>query len=192
MASKFLLLSINFICMACVTQTQIPDINFKPDKIITVDNFNIIDGSAQDNNSAPTQTNCTQYSSMVYTCPSFEAALEMLDNNTIVNIMTDVVLLQSIVHLTELNNIAIVGQNKTIIECNSSGVLNYSSCSNLHFRGITWSKCGTYINKGISTYQYPSIIFSNCSNLFFQYCVFQNSTSAVYLSEISDTIQYAK
>ena len=54
-------------------------------------------------------TNCMQYSSMLYTCPSFQAALEILENNTIINITTNAVLLQSIVHLNQLNNIAIVG-----------------------------------------------------------------------------------
>ena len=181
MLLKLMLLSI----MNTIARQEVPVIDFIPDKVIIVDDM-INDGSAQDNGSASTVTICMQYSSMVYTCPSFQAALEILENNTIINITTNVVLLQSIVHLNQLNNIAIVGRNMTTVECSDNGVLNCSSCSNVTIRGITWNRCGTYT---AITYHYPGIIFSKCSNIFIQHCVFHNSTSsAVYLSEVSGVI----
>ena len=194
---KLILLSIlNLILLTTLAQHEVVDIKFIPDKIVIVDDYIIDDGSAQDDSSASTMTTCMQYPSMVYTCPSFQAALEILENNTIINITTNVVLLQSIVHLNQLNNIVIVGQNMTTVECNDSGVLNCSSCSNVTIRGITWSKCGTYREIGnkdfgpVFTYHYPGIIISKCSNIFIQHCVFQNSmASAVYLSEVSDNIE---
>ena len=198
MLLKWMLLNIvlNVILMNAISRQEVPGINFIHDKAVIVDDYMINDGSAQDNGSASTVTTCMQYSSMVYTCPSFQAALEILENNTIINITTNVVLLQSIVHLNQLNNIAIVGQNMTVVECNDSGVLNCSSCSNVTIRGITWNKCGTYMEISNTdfgpaiTYHYPGIIFSKCSNIFIQHCVFQNSmASAVHLSEISDNIK---
>ena len=193
---KLLSTVLNLIFMNAVAPQEVPGINFIPDKIVIVDIYMINDGSAQDNGSASTVTTCMQYSSMIYTCPSFQVALEILENNTIINITTNVVLLQSIVHLKQLNNIAIVGRNVTTVECNDSGVLNCSSCSNITIRGMTWNKCGTYME--ISNYtdcgpvftdHYPGIVFSKCSNIFIQHCVFQNSmTSAVYLSEVSGVI----
>ena len=198
MLLKLIFVSFNLILVNSLAQHGVPGINFIPDKVVIVDDYMVIDGSVQDNGSVSPLTNCMQYPSMVYTCPSFEAALKILENNTIINITTNVVLLQSIVHLNQLNNIAIVGQNMTTVECNDSGVLNCSSCSNVTIRGIMWNKCGgTYMETDnedfdtVFTYHYPGIIFSKCSNIIIQHCVFQNSTSsAVYLSEVSGVISF--
>ena len=188
MLFTWMFLSINLILVNSLTQHGVPGINFTPDKVVIVDDYMVNDGSTQDNGSVSPITDCMQYSSMVYTCPSFQAALEILENNTIINITTNVVLLQSIVHLNQLNNIAIVGQNMTTVECNDSGVLNCSSCSNVTIRGIMWNKCGTYMEIDNN---HPGIIFSKCSNIFIQHCIVQNSTSsAVYLSEVSGVISF--
>ena len=194
---KLILVSINLIVINALAQHEVPGIKFIAEKVVIVDDYMVDDGSAQDNDSASSLNTCMQYPSMVHTCPSFQAALEILENNTIINITTDVVLLQSIVHLNQLNNIVIVGQNMTTVECNDSGVLNCSSCSNVTIRGITWNKCGTYMEISNSdfdpvfTYHYPGITFSKCSNIFIQHCIFQNSTSsAVYLSEVSGVISF--
>ena len=198
MLLKLILVIINLILMKnSLARHEVQGINFIPDKIVIVDDYMVDDGSAQNDSSASPLTTCMQYLSMVYTCPSFQAALEILENNTIINITTNVVLLQSIVHLNQLNNIVIVGQNMTAVECNDSGVLNCSTCSNVTIRGITWNKCGTYREIGnndfgpVFTYHYPGIIFGKCSNIFIQHCIFQNSTSsAVYLSEVSGVISF--
>ena len=85
-------------CPGTTGSQGVPGINFIPDKVVIVDDYMTDDGSAQDNGSVSSMTNCMQYSSMVYTCPSFQAALEISENNTIINITTNAVLLQSIVH----------------------------------------------------------------------------------------------
>ena len=190
---KFAFVSINLMLVTVLAQQQATGINFTPERFILVNNSMFNNESVQGNSSI---TTCTNNLSMTYTCPSFQAALKIIKNNTIINITTDVVFLQSIVHLSELNNIAIVGQNSTTVECNNSGVLNCSSCNNITVRGITWNKCGTYKNivntefDQLSTYLYPGIVFSRSTNLLIQHCVFQNSTSsAVYLSEVVGNIR---
>ena len=172
-------------------QQPTASINFIPDKVIIVNN------SIINNNSATVSpvANCVQYSSSTYTCYSFQAALGIAENNSIINITTEVVLLESIVQLKELNNIAIVGQSRATVECNGSGVLNCSSCNNVTIRGITWSNCGTYVEIAndnfdhLSIYHYPGLTFNKCSNILIYDCIFQESQpSAVYLFEVTGVI----
>ena len=187
---KFILVfTTNLILTSSITK-QASDINFIPEKFIIVDvsSFNNVSLESVSN------TNCMKHSSIVHVCPSFQDALESLENNTIINFTTNAVLLQSIVYLNKLNNIAIVGQNKTTVECNNSGALNYSSCNNVIIKGITWNKCGAYVeitNKGVpfvsTYYYYPGINFRKCSNLSVHSCVFRHS---VYLFEVSGIISF--
>ena len=189
--TKVTFICINLIFVSAFAQQPTANFNFIPDKVLIVNN------SIINNNSAtvtPVET-CIQYSSLIYTCPSFQAALEILENNTAINITTDVVLLESIVQLKELNNVAIVGQSNTAVECNGSGVLNISSCNNVTIRGITWNTCGTYTKIAndnfdlLSINQYPGITFNQCSNILIHHCIFQKSlSSAVYLFEVSGII----
>ena len=197
MLLKLMLLCIlNFSLTTAHPQFEDSGINFVPEKIIIVDDYIADNGSAQDNSTAPPSTTCIHYPSMVHICSSFQAALEILDDNTVVNISTNMVVLQSIVNVSHLNNIAVFGQSTTTVECRNNGALNFSSCNNISVRGIVWNQCGTYMeiksdDFGImSTYHYHAgIAFSKCSNVFIQDCAFQNSkSSAVYLFEASGCI----
>ena len=189
--TKVTFICINVIFVSAFAQQPTASFNFIPGKVLVVNN------SIINNNSAtvtPVET-CIQYSSLIYTCSSFQAALEILENNTVINITNDVVLLESIVQLKELNNVAIVGQSDTTVECNGSGVLNISSCNNVTIRGITWNTCGTYMKIAndnfdlLSINQYPGITFNQCSNILIHHCIFQKSlSSAVYLFEVSGII----
>ena len=193
---NFLFVSVNLLLTtAHVKQQNTSTISFIPHKIVTVDDLDVNSGNGEDNGTVSQAKPCMEYSSMMYVCYSFQAALKLLDNNTVINITTEVVLLESIVQMKELNNIAIVGQGRTTVECNGSGVLNCSSCNNVTIRGITWNNCGTYVEIAnnnfdrLSVYHYPGLTFSKCSNIFVHNCTFQNSTSsAVYISEVSGII----
>ena len=188
-------MSVNLLLTTGYVQQQTSTIGFIPDKIIMVDDLDANSGSGEDNDKASPVKGCMQYSPLMYVCHSFQDALDILENNTVINITTDVVLLESIVQLKELNNITIMGQSNTTVECNGSGVLNCSSCNNVTIRGITWNNCGTYMETFnndfdlVSINYYPVITFNQCSNIFIHHCTFQNSTlSAVQLSEASGII----
>ena len=196
MLHKLILLCIlNFFLTAAHPQIGDSEINFIPDKILMIDDYIANDESVLHNSSASQSTTCIHYPSMIHVCPSFQAALENLDNNTVVNITTSMVMLLSIVNFGHLNNIAVFGQNTTV-ECNNSGALHFSSCNNISIRGIIWNRCGTNMEIKsddfgfMSTYHhYPGITFSKCSNVFIQHSVFQNSkSSTVYSSEASGFI----
>ena len=189
------LVSVNLLLTTGYVQQQTTTVGFIPDKIIMVDDLDVNSGSGEDNDTVSPVKTCMQYSPMMFGCHSFQDALQILENNTVINITTDVVLLESIVYLKELNNITIMGQSNTTVECNNSGVLSCSSCNGVSIRGITWNKCGTYMEVAksdidlLSISQYPGITLSKCSNIFIHHCTFQNSiSSAVHLSEVSGII----
>ena len=176
------LVSVNLLLTTGYVQQQTTTAGFIPDKIIMVDDLDANSGSGEDNDTASPVKTCMQYSTMMYVCHSFQDALDILENNTVINITTDVVLLESIVQLKGLNNITIMGQSNTTVECNGSGVLSISSCNNVTIKGIAWSNCGTYMETFndnfdlVSINHYPVITFNQCSNTFIHHCAFQNST----------------
>ena len=75
-------------------------------------------------------------------CNSFINALNHLEDNTIVNITSQVVTLDSKVAMGpgSLNNITILGNNATVM-CNNKDSIVCRSCSNIILEEITWDRC---------------------------------------------------
>ena len=118
------------------------------------------------------------------TCNSLFAALQHLEDNTIVKIKSEVVRLDNatVIGLGKVvTNITIIG-NKTTVMCNNTGSVSCTSCVDFVIEGITWDQCGNLNAQG-------GISFNNSSNITIDNCTFQNSqTCAVYLLKISYNI----
>ena len=106
-------------------------------------------------------------------CKIIDYALAYLTNNTSITITTDVTLL-SVVLLSHLQNISIVGQNNPTINCDGGG-LHLVYCNNCTIDGINWNGCGN-----ISTNS-PVLKIENCSSIEINKCTFKNSTGQVVI-----------
>ena len=80
-------------------------------------------------------------------CYSFADLLVNLTGNVTVYI-TDTEL-PSVVQLTHLKNIAVIGYNNPTLQCGYSGGLHFVSCHNVTIDGIIWN--GYDVNANIST-----------------------------------------
>ena len=115
-------------------------------------------------------------------CKTIDYALAYLTNNTSITITTDVVL-SSVVLLSHLQNIVIVGQNNPTINCDGGG-LHLLYCHNCTIDGINWNGCG---NKSTNS---PVLKIENCSNIEINKCIFKDSIGQVVI--FSETLGRAK
>ena len=118
-------------------------------------------------------------------CSSLSTALLNIDNNTIINITSELVALNNTTTMGsgKLTNITITGSNVTII-CNNSGSIYCESCDDVMIEGITWDRCGDPNGTSIA-----GVTFNGTSNISLVNCTFQHSQlSAVSLLGISDSI----
>ena len=131
--------------------------------------------SGEDDNSLT----CCVYGN--YSCSSLDHALDNLTSNVLINITTDVTL-SSLVTVSHLENVSIIGHNNPTVNCNSAGGINITFCNNCIIQGITWDRCGT---ENISNDTEPGLKLSYSSNVTIQSCFFQQSVGqAVVLSEM--------
>ena len=108
-------------------------------------------------------------------CKSLEHLLRGLrrhTSNVIVN-LTDRAILSSLVGLTFLKNVSIIGQDNFTVLCTNSGALDLASCQDVTIRGITWIGCGGY-----NVLPMP-VIWNYHSSLLIQKCTFQFSKGPV-------------
>jgi len=114
-------------------------------------------------------------------CTSLSTALLNLQSNTIVNITSSSVLLDTYTQMGsgKLKNITISGRNATIM-CSSNGAVYCEHCSDIFINGIIWNNCGysTYIVKAGIECQY-------CHNITITKCTFQYSSIAVDFPEVT-------
>ena len=112
---------------------------------------------------------------------SLDHALDNLTSNVLINITTDVTL-SSLVIVSGLENVSIIGHNNPTVNCRSAGGINITFCNNCIIQGITWDRCGT---ENISNDTEPGLKLSYSSNVTIQSCFFQQSVGqAVVLSEM--------
>ena len=91
--------------------------------------------------------------------------------------------------LDHLNNITIIGQGNTTVNCNGTGALKFVTCNNVTIEGINWEKCGTSNNSSTNS----GIEFHNSSNTFIKSCLLYNFTGqAVLLSNVSGDVHIHK
>ena len=121
---------------------------------------------------------------------SLHQALTNLTSNVLINITTDVVL-SSIVPLLDLANITITGHNNPTVNCNNSGVLQFTSCNSIIIDGIIWNRCGYNSDNSLADDSDNSLAnaaleFANSSTISIQKCSFQYSKGQIFvLSDIS-------
>ena len=144
------------------------------------------------NDSIFTRIRDTASDDQLYNCDSrnysFTNLLANFTNicDVTIYITTDIAL-SSVMQLTRIENIAIIGYNNPTVQCDYSGELHFVSCHNVTIDGIIWNECGANTNvnymKGIGLYMY------NSSDIIFQNCIFQNSLSqSIVLSEMSGSV----
>ena len=139
------------------------------------DNEDITITSGEDDNSLI----CCVYGSS--SCSSLDHVLDNLTSNVLINITTDVTL-SSLVRVTDLENVSIIGHNNPTVNCTVCGGIHFAFCNNCIIQGITWDGCGT---GNISNDTEPGLKFSYSSNVTIQSCFFQQSVGqAVVLSEM--------
>ena len=120
-------------------------------------------------------------------CHSLDHALAHLTSNVLLNITTDVTL-TSLIHTSNLGNVAIIGHNNPTVNCKGTGGIRFFLCSNCIIQGITWDKCGA------DNYE-PVLQLTFVYNVIIQNCSFQHSSGqAIELSKVSGylNIRYCK
>ena len=115
-------------------------------------------------------------------CSSLNQALANLTSNVLINITTDVTL-SSLVTVTNIVNVTVIGHNNPIVNCKDFGRLHFTSCDNCAIQGITWDGCGT------DDPTEPALKLSNSSNVNIKNCFFQYSKGqALSLSKITGDV----
>ena len=147
------------------------------DELISDDEGFFTNASGEDANSHV----CCMYGNC--SCNSLHLSLAHLTSNALINITTDV-MLSSLIKISHLENVSIIGHNNPTVNCTSGGI-HLSFCHNCAIQGITWYKCGNKINSHIE----PGVKLYNTSNLTIQNCSFLHSVGqAVVLSEVSGDV----
>ena len=138
---------------------------------------------AVNNNNGNDNTECCVHGECA--CSSLSTALVNIDNNTIINITSELIALNNTATMGsgKLTNITITGSNVTIM-CNYSGSIYCEWCDHVMIEGITWDRCGD--PNGINI---AGLTFNGTSNISLVNCAFQHSQlPAVSLLEVSDNI----
>ena len=118
-------------------------------------------------------------------CSSLDHALANLTSNVLINITTDVTL-SSLVIVSDLENVSIVGYNNPTVNCRSAGGIQCTFSHHLIIHDITWNGCGT---ENPENHTESGLKLSYSFNVTIQNCTFQNSIGqAVVLSELSGEV----
>ena len=121
-------------------------------------------------------------------CNSLSEALIGLEDNTLVNITSKLVTLDSDVTMGSgsLNNITILGSNATVM-CNNKGSVVCRSCSNIILEGITWDGCvDSKFTQGVGFVKAVNVTVSMCT---FQH---SNACASVVIMAVSGFIKVCK
>ena len=119
------------------------------------------------------------------TCNSLDHALANLTSNVLINITTDV-MLSSVIKLSKLKNVSIIGHNNPTVNCKNIGGLHFTFCHNCIIQAITWNECGT---EDINNNTEPGLVLSYSTNIIINNCLFQYSKGqAVLLSAVSGNV----
>ena len=106
-------------------------------------------------------------------CSSLSFALENINNNTIINITSESVVLNTTTPIGSgnLHNITITGNGATIM-CNNSGDVYCESCSDIIIEGITWDmQCGDPNKQNKMAEIYLAVVH----NIKIERCIFRGS-----------------
>ena len=121
-------------------------------------------------------------------CSSFTDALRYLEDNTIVNITSPLVTLDSTITMGSgnLSNITLLGNNVTV-QCNNTGSVTCEFCSNIILKEITWDQC-------MNSDHTQGIGFKSAANISISSCTFQlsNACASVVITMASGFTEVRK
>ena len=134
------------------------------------------------NNEGSANNSCCQMGECP--CSSFFDALNYLENDTSINITSQMVILDKNVTMRNFDNITLLGNN-AIVNCTTRANVHSFYCSNIVMEGITWHHCG---------FPYAGIGFLNTANLSVSNCKFMLSEAcmAALFSLLSGYIKVQK
>ena len=175
MLSLFLLISLTVSVVKCTDGNQ--RIVCVSELIISGDEDFITSGEDDNSRICCVYGNCS--------CNSLDHALANLTSNVLINITSDVTL-SSIIEVSNVENVTMIGHNNPTVNCKSFGGIHFTFCHNCIIQGITWDECGT---ENIDHHIEPGLKLSNSSKITIENCIFQHSKGqAVLLSEVSGDV----
>ena len=95
-------------------------------------------------------------------CNSLEHALANLTSNVLINITTEMTL-SSLINVSNLVNVSIIGHNSPIVYCHRAGGIHLNFCHDWIIQDITWDGCGTETEAGIKLSDSSNIVIENCT-----------------------------
>ena len=134
------------------------------------------------NNEGSTSNNCCQFGGCP--CSSFFDALTFAENNTFINIASQMIVLNESVPMRNVNNITFLGNN-TVVDCKARANVTCAFCNSVVMEGITWHQCG-FLSAGVGFYNATDISLINCK---FQ---FSDACAAVWFFNVSGYIRVHK
>ena len=150
------------------------------------------------NNEGSASNSCCQIGECP--CSSFSDALTYLENDTYINVTSQMVILDKSVSVKNLKNITLLGNN-AVINCTTRANVYCSYCSKVIMEGITWHHCG-YPYVGVGFFNVTDVLVSNCKFVFSEACmaalfelwsgsiqVHKSQFSSNYFGNISDCPQ---
>ena len=127
------------------------------------------------NNEGNNSNNCCRRGACP--CSNLTDALEHLDSNTIVNIISQQVTLDGHAVMSSrhpllfLRDVRVLGNGATIM-CNYKGSVGCAKCKNIIFEGITWDRCATtHRTQGMTFINAVDITISRCTFQYFNTCI---------------------
>ena len=97
------------------------------------------------------------------TCNSLDHALANLTSNVLINITTDVTL-PSLIKVSDLQNVSIVGHYNPSVNCKNVGGIHFTFCHNCVIQGITWDGCGNEKNDDHTEPGLMFVVLLHCIN----------------------------
>ena len=134
------------------------------------------------NNESNSNFTCCEYENC--SCMSLDIALANLTSNVLINITTNVTL-SSLINMSDLENISIIGYDNPTVKCRNIGGIHFTYCHNCIFKGITWDGCS-------KEYKNHWLKLSYSSNILIQNCLFQHSIGQVVVLLKSQNVTISK
>ena len=97
-------------------------------------------------------------------------------------IISDIVIISSVIFLTKLDNISIIAHKNHSIMCVNNAGLQVEQCSNITIKGVDWSGCGAYSTPVINIFKSSDVTLQNC---LFE----QSKAQAVVIFELSGDVR---
>ena len=149
--------------------------------------FNELFSDNEDSVSSGTGEDDNSFICCVYgncSCNSLDHALANLTSNVLINITTDVTL-SSLVTVSDLENVSIIGHNNPTVNCRNISEIKFTFSRHLIIQGITWIECDT---ENIN-HTKPGLTLSYLFNVTIQNCTFQQLVGqGVVLSDMSGDV----